>query len=416
MAATPTLLELHDLPWLRDEPPEDPSGLLLQKINVAYEYPVHFTHDVFSWENLTLVRAITRCEPRRRHRLLVVVDRAVAEAHPCLLDDIARYVQVHRERLVLVRAPLVIEGGERAKGVIDLPAQLHAVFDQHSLDRHSFVVIIGGGALQDVVGFAAATAHRGLRVIRLPTTVLAQGDGAVGVKNGVNAFGKKNFLGTFAPPFAVIDDFDFLQTLPPREAIAGMAEAVKVALIRDAGFFEWIRAHSADLHACVPNAVAQLVRRTATHHLEHIAIAGDPFETGSARPLDFGHWAAHRLEIMTEHELRHGEAVAIGCALDAVYSAACGLLDVRALEPIVSTLEALGLPTYHPALDRDGVDRRRLVLDGLQEFREHLGGELTITLLEDIGRGVQVHEVDDALVLRSIDWLRHRVAHDPASM
>lgn len=419
MAATPTVLEAHDLPWLRDEPPQDShsgtspqgplprdGGLLVQRISVAFEYPVHFTRDVFSWENLTFVRAISRREPMRRHRLFVIVERAVADAHPCLLDDIARYAQVYRERLSLVRAPLVVEGGERSKDG-ELVPQLHSAFEQHGLDRQAFVVIVGGGALQDVVGYAAATAHRGLRVVRVPTTVLAQADGGVGVKNGINAFGKKNFLGTFAPPFAVIDDQDFLRTLPERETLAGLAEALKVSLIRDASFFGWMRLHAPSLRACDHDILAQAVRRAAEHHLEHIATAGDPFELGSARPLDFGHWAAHKLEVMTNHELRHGEAVAIGCALDAVYSAACGLLDHEALEPIVSTLEGLGLPTYHPALEYEA-GGRRVVLDGLTEFREHLGGELTVTLLEDIGRGVEANDIDPELMLRAIDWLRHR--------
>jgi len=407
MAATPTILESHDLPWLHDEPPKNEGGLLVQRISVAYEYPVHFTRDVFSWENLTLVRAIARREPTRRHRLLVVVERAVADVHPCLLDDVARYAQVYRERLALSRAPLVIEGGERCKDG-ELVPLLHSAFEQHGLDRHAFVVIVGGGALQDLVGYAAATAHRGLRVVRVPTTVLSQADGAVGVKNGINAFGKKNFLGTFAPPFAVIDDFEFLNTLTPRETIAGMAEAVKVALIRDASFFDWIRLQAPALRASEPGTVTALVRRAAEHHLEHIASAGDPFEMGSGGPLVFGDSGPHKLEIMTNDELRHGEAVAIGCALDAVYSAACGLLDHEALDPIISTLESLGLPTYHPALDYEA-GGRRVVLEGLHEFREHFGGELTITLLEDIGRGVEVNDVDPELVLRAIDWLRHRV-------
>jgi 3-dehydroquinate synthase len=406
MAATPTVLEAHDLPWLRDEPAENEGGLLVQRLSVAFEYPVHFTRDVFSWENLTFVRTIARREPIRRHRLFVIVERAVADAHPCLLDDVMRYAQVYRERLALLREPFVVEGGEPAKDG-ELVSQLHSAFEQHGLDRHAFVVIIGGGALQDVVGFAAATAHRGLRVVRVPTTVLSQADGGVGVKNGINAFGKKNFLGTFAPPFAVINDEDFLVTLSERETLAGLAEALKVALIRDPSFFGWLRLHAPTLRAGEHDVVAQVVRRAAEHHLEHIATAGDPFELGSARPLDFGHWAAHKLEVMTNHELRHGEAVAIGCALDTVYSAACGLLDHEALDPIISTIEALGLPTYHPALEYEA-GGRRVVLDGLSDFREHLGGELTITLLENIGRGVQVNVVDPELVLRAIDWLRHR--------
>src|SRR6185312_16684743 len=158
-----------------------------------------------------------------------------------------------------------------------------------------------------------------------PTTVLAQNDAGIGVKNGINAFGAKNMLGTFAAPFAVINDGRFLATLGERDRIAGMAEAVKVALVRDAKFFAWLRAAAPRLAAFDRDAVAQSIRRCAELHLAHIATGGDPFELGNARPLDFGHWAAHKLEVMTDHALRHGEAVALGMALDARYSVEAGL-------------------------------------------------------------------------------------------
>src|SRR5207247_5778183 len=109
-----------------------------------------------------------------------------------------------------------------------------------AIDRQSYALAIGGGAVLDAVGFAAAIFHRGVRHIRCPTTVLAQSDSGVGVKNAINAFGLKNLLGTFAPPFAVINDQTFLDVLPERDKRAGMAEAVKVALIRDGAFFDWI--------------------------------------------------------------------------------------------------------------------------------------------------------------------------------
>jgi len=271
------------------------------------------------------------------------------------------------------------------------------------------VLLVGGGALLDAGGYAAAMVHRGIRVVRLPTTVLAQGDSGVGVKNGVNAFGVKNLLGTFAPPFAVINDARFLETLGRRDTIAGMAEAVKVALIRDAEFFTWLEQHATALAAREPAPVAELVRRSAQLHLDHIATSGDPFETGSARPLDFGHWAAHKLESLTRNRLRHGEAVAIGIALDTAYSAHAGLLPQAAVESVLTLLEGLGFALWDEALEPDGSwDTRPPVLDGLAEFREHLGGELTITLLAGIGRGVDVHEIREDLVVGALAFLRRR--------
>ena len=244
----------------------------------------------------------------------------------------------------------------------------------------------------------------------MPTTVLAQADSGVGVKNGVNAFGKKNFLGTFAPPFAVVNDARFLDTLPVRDRVAGTAEAVKVALLRDAAFFEWLCAQAPRLAAGDLETLETLVHRTAELHLRHIATAGDPFELGSARPLDFGHWAAHKLETMTG-TLRHGEAVAIGLALDTLYSVRVGLCDRATGEAVLGTLGGLGFRLWDEALDRTSADGRPLVLDGLREFQEHLGGDLTITLLERVGHGVEVHEIREDVVREAIVQLRgHRVA------
>jgi 3-dehydroquinate synthase len=386
-------------------------SVYLQKITVPYEYPVYFTSNVFSPDNADLVEAVSRKEPTRRHRLLVLVEAAVADAWPPLLNDIARYTQRHRDRLELVTEPLILEGGEGVKNDPSLPVRLQQLLNALGMDRQSFVVIVGGGALLDMAGYVAATVHRGIRVVRVPTTVLAQNDSGVGVKNGVNLFGKKNFLGAFAPPFAVLNDQRFLQTLSRRDTIAGMAEAVKVALIRDADFFNWLRDYSATLAACEPEAVAVLVRRCAQLHLAHIATSGDPFELGSARPLDFGHWVAHKLESLSRNRLRHGEAVAIGMAIDALYSVKIGLLDEGGLEPILGLLERLGFRLWDDTLDAVGAeDGRPAALEGLAEFREHLGGELTITLLQDIGRGVEVHDIGEDVVLQAMDSLRQRDA------
>ena len=160
----------------------------------------------------------------------------------------------------------------------------------------------------------------------------------------------KNFVGTFAPPFAVLNDFDLLDSLPPREKIAGMAEAVKVALIRDPEFFHWLERNCDALANFEPDAMAYMIRRCAELHMHQIAHGGDPFETGSARPLDFGHWSAHKLESLTHYHVRHGEAVAIGIALDTRYSVLAGLLPEGDEERVCFLLEDLGFQLWHPAL------------------------------------------------------------------
>jgi 3-dehydroquinate synthase len=234
--------------------------------------------------------------------------------------------------------------------------------------------------------------------------VLSQNDAGVGVKTSVNAFGAKNFLGTFAPPFAVINDVELLATLPARDVRAGLAEAVKVALIRDVAFFAWLEQNAASLREGEPGLLEVAVRRCAELHLRHIATGGDPFERGSARPLDYGHWSAHKLETLTQHSLRHGEAVSIGMALDACYAVAKGMLDDGARSRLCGLLHALGLPTYHPMLVAEAAGKS-VILEGLREFREHLGGALSVTLLTDIGSGVEVRDMDPELIRSSIAWL-----------
>ena len=295
-------------------------------------------------------------------------------------------------------------GGETVKNDIAHPLSLLRVINDVGLDRQSYVAVIGGGAVLDMVSFAAAIAHRGIRVLRLPTTVLAQADSGVGVKNSINLFGKKNFIGTFVPPFAVVNDFDFLDTLAHRDRVAGIVEAVKVALLKDADFFEHIAANAS--RVATDNCILQrAIQRSAELHLRHICGNGDPFELGSARPLDFGHWAAHKLESMTHHRLRHGEAVAIGIALDLAYSVRKGFLDRATAGRIIRVLETIGFQVWDDALEQREADGTYTLITGLREFREHLGGELHITLLRGIGRSFEVTEMDEALILDSIDML-----------
>jgi len=381
--------------------------LHLQRFHVPLEYPVVFTREAFSAENNALADALCRTEPQRRQRCLCVVEERVAELWPELPARFTAYVGSRPRSLELAGDTLVIPGAEACKNDPNAPARLQAYFEAARMDRHSSVVIVGGGGLQDLVGYAAATTHRGIRVVRVPTTVLSQADSAVGVKNGINAFGKKNFLGTFAAPYAVIIDPDFLRTLPRRDAVAGMAEAIKVALIKDRSFFTWLLDNAAALADVEDAATATLVRRCAELHLQHIATAGDPFELGSARPLDFGHWSAHKLESMTHHRLSHGEAVAIGIAIDTRYCAEAGLISEADAEQVLSLIERLGLPAWDSALERENTQGLE-ILRGLEEFREHLGGELTVTLLSSIGCGREVHALDHALLRRSLGHLRAR--------
>jgi 3-dehydroquinate synthase len=375
-----------------------------QRFAVPYEFPVVFTEGVFDPGNPALREVLCRVEPHKRHRVVVFVDDSLS-GH---LGKIEEYAAHHRDVLELACPPIAMPGGEKVKSELHfVESAQQMLFDLH-IDRHSFVVAVGGGALLDAIGLVAATTHRGVRHIRIPTTVLAQNDSGVGVKNGVNLRGVKNFVGTFAPPFAVLNDLRFILTLPERDKVAGMAEAVKVSLIRDAEFFGWIERHMDDLATFERSAMAYMIRRCAELHMRQIGQGGDPFESGSARPLDYGHWSAHKLESLTRHHLRHGEAVAIGMALDARYSVLAGLLAPGEEERICALLEYLGFELWHPALAKASPAGKWVILEGLDEFREHLGGELTITLLSGIGTGVEVHAMETERVRQAMLWLKQR--------
>ncbi len=380
-------------------------SVIERSIQVSWQLRVFFTEEVFAADNLVLRDALADGAPRK---VLIVLEDSLAQARPELEQQIEKYFAAHAAGLKIVRPPLFVCGSESAKNSPSIVGELQSHINRHHIDRHSYLVAIGGGALLDVAGFAAATAHRGVRHVRIPTTTLSQADSGVGVKNGLNAFGKKNFIGTFAPPFAVINDFNFLATLTPADKRGGYVEAVKVACIRDAKFFNELERDAQKLAAFEPAAMKHLIRRCAELHLEHIATGGDPFEMGSARPLDFGHWAAHKLEQLSNFEISHSDAVAIGIALDVVYSKNIGLLGAESATRILNLLEQLGFRLFADEFLNADNSNRLTILSGLEEFREHLGGELTITLLNEIGRGLEVYEMNPQKITAAIHELRAR--------
>lgn len=374
---------------------------LQQSFNVPFTYTVSFTNQLFSVDNPLLSQFLAKqATGKTVKRVLVVVDEGVLIAHPELSSAIQTYLAQHTS-IQLVGNLLVVPGGEAAKNDPALVDLIVDAVNEYGIDRHSYIVGIGGGAVLDLVGYAAAISHRGVRHIRIPTTVLSQNDSGVGVKNGVNYQGKKNFIGTFAPPVAVFNDAHFLTTLDDRDWRSGIAEAVKVALIKDLAFFEWLEANTQALAQRDSEVMSYLIYRCADLHMQHIS-GGDPFEMGSARPLDFGHWAAHKLEYLTNFSIRHGEAVAIGIALDVVYSQLAGRIQESDADRILHVLQGVGFDLFHPALAENNSEH---LVRGLAEFQEHLGGELTITLLDALGKGVEVHEMDVTLIRQAVSKL-----------
>jgi 3-dehydroquinate synthase len=399
------MLQLNSI---KQETENTDRGVIEQKISIPADYSVYFTHDVFSLDNPVLQSEIIRQSPEPV-AIAFFIDSEVLAAHPDLPHKISRYAEQY-PLLKLLSPPISVQGGEACKNDPAALLDFYKTVIDLTIDRHNCIIVIGGGAVLDFVGYAAATAHRGIRLIRLPTTVLSQNDSGVGVKNGINFQDRKNFLGTFSAPDAVICDVDFLFTLSPRDRRAGMAEAIKVSLIRDGKFFNWLEQNVSALVAFEVDALSFSIRRSAEIHARQISGGGDPFEKGSARPLDYGHWLAHKLESMSGYAVRHGEAVAIGMLVDARYSFELGLFPEPALIRVQQLLKNLGFELWHSALELAENSGQLTVMSGLEEFREHLGGKLSITLLSEIGRGIEVHEIDHDLMLRSLKWVQEQHA------
>ncbi|MDF2156727.1 3-dehydroquinate synthase [Algoriphagus sp. CAU 1675] len=370
--------------------------ILEQTFSVPFRYPVCFSEGLFNPSNTLFVDVLAK---DRKPKVFFVIDSGVSDTHPSLKAEIEIYANAYLNEFTLCAAPMVVPGGEECKNDESIYKRVVEATHIHGIDRHSYIAVIGGGAVLDMVGFAAAISHRGIRLIRIPTTVLSQNDSAVGVKNSINAFGKKNYLGTFTPPYAVLNDFNFLKTLDDRDWRAGISEAIKVALIKDLDFFLWLEENAEGMARREMEPMKAQIIRSAQMHMDHIA-GKDPFEFGSSRPLDFGHWAAHKLEHLSNYRIRHGEAVAMGIALDTAYSYLQQRISEADLLRVIKLMKTLGFELYAPELSGENL------IDGLKEFQEHLGGQLTIMLLEKLGKGVEVHEMDHQLILNSVEILK----------
>jgi 3-dehydroquinate synthase len=379
-----------------------PSSTADVPFSVSFCHRLRFSEDIFGADSDVLADLIESSEDRTP-RVQFWLDECVAAANPDLRQRIHAFCRRNSDRFISCGNPQMVTGGEAIKNDVHVLERMLKVMNEADLDRRSYVVVVGGGAVLDAVGFATAIAHRGLRLIRIPTTTLAQADSGVGVKNGVNLFQKKNWMGAFAVPWGVINDRRMLETLGDRDFRCGFSEAVKVSLLKDPAFFDWILHNTAGISERGPEAWAA-IEKSAFWHLQHITKGGDPFEMLEARPLDFGHWSAHKLEAMSQFSLRHGEAVAIGVAVDTIYSSLVHGLPAEEASLVLQTLEGLGLLIDHPALART-----EELFAGLEEFRQHLGGRLTLTMLERIGKPIDVHTVDRERMKEAIRSVVDRV-------
>jgi 3-dehydroquinate synthase len=380
----------------------DETEIIRQRILAPLNFDLIFTRDSLNTSNPILFNAMSESQSRK---VAVFVDGGVARAFPGINEKITGYLSHYN--MECLSSPVVYPGGEMVKDgwhyVMDMMNRLV----QDRLCRHSFCIAIGGGALLDAAGLASSLVHRGIRLVRMPTTVLSQDDSGVGVKNGINYNGVKNLIGAFSPPFAVVNDFDFLKTLTPSVIRDGIAEAFKVAIIKDEEFFHYLRHNAAAIKNCKWKVIETAVKRSATLHLNHIGNGGDPMELGEARPLDFGHWSAHKMESMSSHSISHGTAVALGISLDTVIANLLNHISEEEKDLILKALYAAGMPLFSSLFEKRDNSGNLEVLQGIEEFREHLGGRLCITLPKGIGNRVDIHALDENVVIEAINILKH---------
>lgn len=303
-----------------------------------------------------------------------------------------------------LRALTGVLGGRRIDHV-ELPdgeahktmATLESILDRlvaGRFARDAMLVTLGGGVVGDIGGFAAATYQRGIRFVQVPTTLLAQVDSAVGGKTAVNHPGGKNLIGAFHQPSAVLIDTDTLATLPDRELSAGLAEVLKYGLIVDAGFFDWIEAHAADLLARDPGALQYAISQSCRFKAR--LVAEDEREQGRRALLNLGHTYGHAIERGAGYgQWLHGEAVAAGICMAAAFSARLGDLAAPDVDRIRALVAALGLPTTPPAI---GVDE---FMAAMSIDKKVVTGRIRLVLLRAIGDAVVTADFpqDDMLAL-----------------
>jgi 3-dehydroquinate synthase len=298
----------------------------------------------------------------------------------------------------LLLGSTVVDAGERSKS-LDTAYRLIDWLAQIGFARRDVVVALGGGMIIDTVGWVASAFMRGVPYVNVPTTLLAQVDAGIGGKVAVDHNAAKNLVGAFYQPRAVISCLEFLETLDPRQARAGLAEALKKAIIASPELFEYIERHAGELVRCHSPAVGPLVRAASAIKTE--LVGRDPYEVDLRRPLNFGHTVGHAIETTTGYgPVLHGEAVAYGMVVALDISRARGLLDAALAERIVGLIGRLGLPVRLGQLR--AVPPIEDVLGALDKIREIRDGSLRFVLPVELGATLIAEDVTDDEVRQAL--------------
>ena len=329
-----------------------------------------------------------------RPRTVIVTDRNVAERHLARLGAAL-------DAAGIAHRAVVLEPGEATKDFAHFEDLAHRLLDAE-VERGDLVLAFGGGVVGDLAGFAASVVRRGIRVVQVPTTLLAQVDSSVGGKTGINTAHGKNLIGSFHQPALVIADWGVLDTLPRRELLAGYAEVVKYGVLGDADFFAWLEAHGGAVvagdGAARGTAIARACRAKA------LIVAADEREAGRRALLNLGHTFAHAIEAAAGYDgaVLHGEAVALGLVLAVSLSARLGHCEAGAADRLAAHLAAVGLPTTAAALGVDAVEPARL-LEHMRQDKKVAAGRIRFVLVRAIGDAYVAPEVAPGAVLATLE-------------
>lgn len=296
------------------------------------------------------------------------------------------------ESVEIISDVISVPSGEASKS-LDEVARLHSLCIKSKLDRHSFIIALGGGVVGDLAGYVAASFLRGIPFVQIPTSLLAMVDSAVGGKTGVNLKEGKNLVGAFHQPSLVISDLKTLDTLPEREIRAGMAEVVKYGIIKDVEFFDKIEKNYLDLKPDFNfELLASVVGRCC--ELKAEIVANDEFESGERAILNFGHTLGHAIENTTGYSSSfvHGEAISIGMVYAAMLSVKCNNFNLNEVNRIKSLLKNIGLPVKVDGLDWNTL-KAAMIID-----KKALKGIPRFVLAEEIGRVSIGHKIDERIL------------------
>ena len=347
----------------------------MQTLNVALakrSYPIHIGRGLLTDASLILPHL------KRKH-VAIVTNTTVA---PLYLAQLSDTLQASGVQVI----PIILPDGEAYKNS-DTLNRIYDTLLQNRCERSTTLIALGGGVIGDLTGYAAATFLRGVPFIQIPTTLLSQVDSSVGGKTGINHPLGKNMIGAFYQPQVVLADIDTLQTLPPREFSAGVAEVIKYGLIRDAQFFDWLERHMAQLMQLDEAVLSEAIYRSCQNKAD--VVAKDEHEQGERALLNLGHTFGHAIENAMGYGVwLHGEAVAAGTMMAADLSQRMDWLSANDVARIKNSLLAANLPLDPPKLGA----AKYLDLMGLDKKVEN--GKIRLVLQQGIGRAVITSDYD----------------------